>query len=119
LKPSSYTSKESRKGTEGDKAMMGPFDGGMMGNWGAFGWLWMLVPLLFWGGLLAVIAWAVARVFPDRGTGGEPPQGRASSAEDVLRGRFARGEIDAAEYESSLRVLRGEARDENVGIGAR
>lgn len=68
----------------------------MMGNWGAFGWLWMLVPLLFWGGLLAVIVWAVARVFPNRGTGGEPPRGRASSAEDVLRERFARGEIDAA-----------------------
>jgi putative membrane protein len=41
--------------------MMGGWNGGMMG---AFGWLWMLIPLLFWGGLLALIAWAVVRVFP-------------------------------------------------------
>jgi hypothetical protein len=31
--------------------MMGGFDGAM----GTFGGLWMLLPLLFWGGLLALI----------------------------------------------------------------
>lgn len=74
----------------------------MMGNWGAFGWLWMLIPLLFWGGLLTLIAWVVMRIFPGAGGGGS-----MRSAEDTLRERFARGEIDAKEYEERLRVLRG------------
>ena len=68
---------------------------------GAFGWLWMLIPLLFWGGLLALIAWAVVRIFPAGHAGGAP------SAEDILRERFARGEVSAEEYEERLRVLRG------------
>lgn len=88
--------------------MMYGFDGGMMGGWGTFGWLWMLIPLLFWGGLLAVTVWAVVRVFPNRGAYSEPPERRADSAEDVLRARFARGEIDAEEYEERRRVLTGE-----------
>lgn len=89
--------------------MMGGFDGGMMGGWGAFGWLWMLIPLLFWGGLLAVIVWAVVRIFPNRRAGYEPQDRRTDSAEEILRNRFARGEIDAGEYESDLATLRGDA----------
>ena len=77
----------------------------MMGGWGAFGWLWMLIPLLFWGGLLALIAWAVIRAFPSQENG--HPERRSSPAEEVLRERFARGEIAAEEYEERLRVLRG------------
>ena len=88
--------------------MMGPFDGGgMMGNWGAFGLLWMLIPLLFWGGLLALIAWAVMRIFPGGRSSSVPRQESARSAEDTLRERFARGQIDAEEYEERLRILRG------------
>jgi putative membrane protein len=87
--------------------MMGGWDGGMMGGWGAFGWLWMLVPLLFWGGLLTLIVWAVMRIFPGGRAGSTPYEGSARSAEDTLRERFARGEIDAEEYEERLRVLRG------------
>lgn len=86
--------------------MMGGFDGGMMGGWGAFGWLWMLIPLLFWGGLLAVIVWAVMRIFPNRRADDGRPETRKDSAEEILRERFARGEMDAEEYERSLEVLR-------------
>ncbi len=89
--------------------MMGGFDGGMMGGWGIFGWLWMLIPLLFWGGLLALIAWAIVRIFPGQRAGdGGSPRGGPRPAEEILRERFARGEIDAREYEERLRVLRGE-----------
>lgn len=84
--------------------MMGAWDGGMMGT---FGWLWMLIPLLFWGGLLVLIAWAVVRIFPGGQAGGVPRDGSAPSAEDILRERLARGEIDAEEYGERLRVLRG------------
>lgn len=84
--------------------MMGGWDGGMMG---AFGWLWMLVPLLFWGGLLALIVWAVVRIFPGGYGGGVQREGSVPSAEETLRERFARGEVSAEEYEQRLRVLRG------------
>ena len=88
--------------------MMAVLDSGMMGDWHTVGWLWMLIPLLFWGGLLALIVWAVVRIFPaPRGNG--PQEARRDSAEDVLRERFARGEIDAGEYESSLKTLRGKS----------
>jgi hypothetical protein len=41
-------------------------DGRIRGFRGTFGGLWMLLPILFWGGLLALIAWAVVRIFPER-----------------------------------------------------
>ncbi len=81
--------------------MMGGFDGFM----GSFGWLWMLLPILFWGSFLVLIAWAVVRIFPER-RGGERPEVRDQAAEEILRGRFARGEINAEEYERSMKVLR-------------
>ncbi|MBA3952580.1 MAG: SHOCT domain-containing protein [Rubrobacter sp.] len=77
---------------------------GMMGG----GWLWMLLPLLFWGGLLAFAAWALIRIFPNRSGGNGSSGVREENAEEILRKRFARGEIDAEEYERSLKVLEGE-----------
>lgn len=86
--------------------MMYGFDDGH-GPWmGGFSSWWMLIPILFWGGLLALIGWAIARIFPkDREGSGEI---RPDNAEEVLRERFARGEIDAEEYDRSLRTLRSE-----------
>lgn len=80
----------------------------MDGMMGGGGWLWMLLPLLFWGGLLAFAAWALIRIFPNRSDGDGASGTRSESAEEILRGRFARGEIDADEYERSLNVLKGE-----------
>ncbi len=77
---------------------------GMMGG----GWLWMLLPLVFWGGFLAFAAWALIRILPNRAGGNGDPGARGESAEEILRKRFARGEIDAEEYERSLKVLEGE-----------
>ena len=94
-------------GPFGSGSMMGPggmMGGGFQGTW--WGVLWMLVPLLFWVGLLAVIVWAVLRIssgWHAQGTG-------ASPAYEMLRQRFARGEIDAEEYEERLRVLGGSSR---------
>jgi putative membrane protein len=89
--------------------------GGMMGGWGFFGMVWLLlVPLLFLGGLIAVIVWAVTQL----GSGGHGASGRHApgsagvhdhSAEEILRQRFARGEIDAEEYEQRQRILREES----------
>ncbi|MBA2713024.1 MAG: SHOCT domain-containing protein [Rubrobacteraceae bacterium] len=81
---------------------------------GGFGWLWMLVPLLLWGGLLLLIAWLLIRLFPGRSDGG--PGTREDDAEEILRKRFARGELDADEYERSVEVLKGERSSTRGGL---
>jgi putative membrane protein len=105
-------------GLFGGSSMMGP--GGMMGGWGFFGIIWMLVPLLFLGGLIAVIVWAVTQLASGRhdassaGVHQQPAEEmlRQRSAEEILRQRFARGEIDAEEYEERRRILNEQHRGE-------
>jgi putative membrane protein len=69
-----------------------------------------LFGLLFLGSIIAIAAWASSGDFP-------VPRRRASaafanvprqrdSAEEILRGRLARGEIDTEEYERAMRVLK-------------
>jgi putative membrane protein len=72
---------------------------------GSFWGPWILFPLLFWGGIVFLIAWTVTRIFP-RGRGDDRSEGPRDSAEEILRERFARGEINAEEYERSLEILR-------------
>ncbi len=69
---------------------------------GGGGWLWMFVPLLLWAGLLVLVVWLVIRLFPGS-RGGNPS---TDNAEGILKERFARGEIDEEEYESSFQILR-------------
>jgi putative membrane protein len=81
--------------------MMDGWDGGM----GAAGWI---VMMLFWVGLVAVIVWAVANLFPSRAgrAGGVPER-----PEEILDKRLARGEIDPQTYDelrAKLRVARAE-----------
>jgi putative membrane protein len=98
------------------KAMMPDMMDNMIGG-GGFGWLWMLVPLLFWGGLLALVAWVLVRIFPGRRGGSSEGNGATGgNAEEILRARFARGEIDAEEYEKALEVLRVERNVTRGGV---
>jgi putative membrane protein len=78
------------------------------GDDGTFWGPWVLVPFLFWVGFGAFVVWIVSRLFPRRDGGGSEPAGRRDPAEEILRERFARGEIPPDEYRRSLRVLRGE-----------
>lgn len=86
----------------------------MDGMMSSGGWLWMLLPLLFWGGLIALAIWALIKIFPNRDGGDGTSRNREDSAEEILQKRFARGEIDAEEYERSLEVLKDR---ENVTKG--
>jgi uncharacterized membrane protein len=55
--------------------------------------------------VLILVVWAIIKVVPDW----QDRVGldrREDSAEETLRQRFARGEIEAEEYERSLKVLR-------------
>ena len=77
----------------------------MMGSeWTDIGWLgmgigmaaWVLLPVV----IIGLVVWLMNRT-PVRGD-----DRRSESAEDVLRRRFAGGEIDGEEYERRLAVLR-------------
>jgi putative membrane protein len=63
--------------------------------------------------VLGVVVWAIIKVFPDWQDRLGLNSRREDSAEETLRQRFARGEIDAEDYERSLEVLRNVSISEN------
>jgi putative membrane protein len=86
-------------GGSGYGGMMGP---GMMGGYGmmgGFSWLGMLTMLLFWIGLIALIVWALINLFPARQATVEP------DAEEILKRRYARGEISQEEFVQAREAL--------------
>jgi putative membrane protein len=80
------------------------------GNGFGFNWGWMifgwLIMLLFWGGLIAVAILAFRAFFgrQQSGTGGSSAPTH-KTALDILKERYARGEITKEEYESMRRDL--------------
>ena len=74
-------------------------------GWNASGWLMMGIGMLFWVAILVAIAWLVIRTTSaaDRRQAGD--RGDRDEALDLLRRRFASGEIDAEEFESRLAML--------------
>lgn len=66
--------------------------------WGWGMWIWMI---LFWLIVIGLIAWLISRLTKRRGS--EPKGG----AEETLRERYARGEIDSQTYHRMLDDLRG------------
>ncbi len=76
---------------------------GPMWNFGSVGWGWMifgwLFMVLFWGAVVWLIWWAIARSTQDqRTTGGQSPL-------DIAKTRYARGEITREQYEQLKRDL--------------
>ena len=63
--------------------------------------------VVFLGGLVAAVVWLGVRIFP-KVRRDERPEAPRDSAEEILRERFARGEITAEEYQRSIEILRGE-----------
>lgn len=68
------------------------------GNTHELSWLWMLIPMML---LFATIAFTV--LVATRINGGNRDQD--SSARSILERRYARGEINAAEFEEARRTL--------------
>ena len=74
----------------------------MMNGWDGWDWVWMTFMMVaFWGGLTAVIVFAVKSLGGSRRRS-EPP---APDAMTVLEIRFAKGEISEDEFEEHRRVL--------------
>jgi putative membrane protein len=73
-------------------------------TWGS--WALMALSMVAFWALVAVVGLVLIRALRDGQTGGPPAGGRAPSAEQILEERFARGEIDLAEFEHRRRALR-------------
>ena len=67
--------------------------------WGGWGLAMMLMMLVFWGALIVGIVLAIRWL---AGQGGRASSDRAL---DILRERYARGEIDMDEFEAKRRDL--------------
>ncbi len=77
----------------------------MMGGWG-WGWgvanpLWGILMFLFWlliiGGIVLLVVWGVRQVRP------EAPAGRRPL--DIVKERYARGELTREQYDQMRRDL--------------
>ena len=81
---------------------MGP---GMMGEWG-MGWFGSLFMVVFWililVGLVFLIRWLIQSTGRDKTTGNG-----SNRALEILKERYARGEIDKEEFESKKKDLSG------------
>lgn len=80
---------------------MGP---GMMGGWGGMGWFGMIFMTAFWiliiVGLVFLIRWLI------QSTRGESGRALGSSrAIEILKERYARGEIEKEEFEEKKKHL--------------
>ncbi len=80
---------------------MGP---GMMGGWG-MGWLGVIFMVVFWVlvivGLVFLIRWLIQNTRSAKSEGG-------SRALDILKERYARGEIDRTEFEAKKKGIAGQ-----------
>lgn len=69
------------------------------GAMGGLGWLGMGLGLVFWVALIVLLVWGATALFGPRGTTSE------TDALEILRRRYAGGEITQAEYEQARRAL--------------
>ena len=76
----------------------------MMGGWGT-GWFGMIFMIIFWGliifGLVALIRWLIQNT----SSKGHSGIGTGSKAMDILKERFAKGEISRNDFDSMKKKL--------------
>ncbi|MCD6202534.1 MAG: SHOCT domain-containing protein [Bacteroidales bacterium] len=71
----------------------------MMGNWGFFG---MSMMWLVWLPLVALFVWFIIRITRNN----ENSQSAGRNAVDILKEKFAEGEISKEEFEERIKILR-------------
>lgn len=72
---------------------------GGMGMMTGMGWLGILTMALFWIGVIVLVVWGLSGLFPTRQSTTGP------DAVEILRQRFARGEISREEFEQARLLL--------------
>jgi putative membrane protein len=70
----------------------------MMDNWGAAGGWWMLIGMLVIAVVVLIGVWLIVRSNRDA-------RSPSSNALDILRERFARGEMTKDEFETARKTL--------------
>jgi putative membrane protein len=74
---------------------------GSLGNFGVWGWIGLILNLVFWvaliAGLILLVVWATrrARVPADVG----PQANGQPNANEILKAKYARGEITREQYQ--------------------
>jgi putative membrane protein len=79
----------------------------LFGGFGFWGWVGLILNLIFWGGLIAgvvmLVIWAIRRARVSAATGsyatGQP------TAKDILQARYARGDLTREQYELKKQVI--------------
>jgi len=83
--------------------MMGGYGyGGYAGMGGGYGWMGMIMPMLFVIGIVLLGVYLFRRNSSQVQANGP---GKQNSGLDILRERYARGEIDAEDYQSRKKDL--------------
>jgi len=79
---------------------MGP---GMM-NWGYGGWFMGIINIIFWVAVIIGVIYLIKFLSSSSKQGGREAK-KGDSALDILRERYARGEINREEFEEKKKVL--------------
>jgi len=79
--------------------MMGPWFGWGYGGWG--GWLMLIGMVIFWG----LIIWGIVALVRRTGRFGCCSSGPSESALEILKKRYAKGEIGKEEFEEKKKTL--------------
>ena len=76
----------------------------MMGDWG-MGWFGMMMMFLFWGlvivGIVSIVRW----LMQSTGSRGHSGASTSSQAMNILKERFARGELTRDQFESMKKEI--------------
>ncbi len=96
--------------------MHGWFGYGYGSQMGVLGWIGPVMMLLFWAlilfGIVVLIRYLLVQTRQHQGRPGDSfTDSSGKDALAILQERFARGEIDASEYEEKKRILTENSRD--------
>jgi putative membrane protein len=76
----------------------------MMGDWG-MGWFGMIFMFLFWGLIIVGLVFLIRWLIQATGDKGHSGVSMGSNAMDILKERYAKGEINRDEFESMKKDL--------------
>ena len=78
----------------------------MYGWYGGYGWIGMIISLVFWSLILGGLAWLVIWAVRRSGTGSYTSHSPAgNSAKEIAQQRYARSEITREQYQQLLEDL--------------
>ena len=79
---------------------------GNLGNFGAWGWIAMILQMIFWLGLIVgivlLIVFAIRRSGRTSASASSYALSGQPSAKEILQARYARGEITREQYQQML-----------------